>query len=203
LLETYLARLEALSDKIEDLASNIETTQGMLELILDNERNRIARLELVLSMSGLGVGTCAAVSGFFGMNLLSGLENVPGLFALVCFSSVIVSSAIIATCWRRFRSVSRDQRSRLYDVQALKHVLGDLDKIAILLRNRPPLPRDRVSMQAELREVLADSNLQPMSNRQLGLLYSILRQEPSVPETFGSQGPRDNRYIQGLSFVAP
>ena len=31
--------------------------------------------------------------------------------------------------------------------QALKHVLGDLDKIAILLRNRPPLPTDRRSMQ--------------------------------------------------------
>ena len=57
--------------------------------------------------------------------------------------------------------------------------------------------------QAELREVLADSNLQPMTDRQLGLLYSILQQQQSAPDTFAAQGLGDNRYIQGLSFVAP
>ena len=69
LLDVYLARLEALNDRVERLAANIETTQGararpstlllldplsqpslspclppgVLELTLDNERNRIAR----------------------------------------------------------------------------------------------------------------------------------------------------------------
>lgn len=53
----YDARLEALVDKIDGVASNIETTQEVLELTLDNERNRIARLELLLSMAGLCIGT--------------------------------------------------------------------------------------------------------------------------------------------------
>lgn len=65
---------QALTDRVEQLATNIETTQGVLELTLDNERNRIARLELLLSMAGLAVGASACVSSFFGMNLVSGLE---------------------------------------------------------------------------------------------------------------------------------
>ena len=68
---------QALSDQIEEVLANIETTQAVLELTLDNERNRIARLELLLSMGGLCVGSCAMVSGFFGMNLVSGLEVGP------------------------------------------------------------------------------------------------------------------------------
>ena len=44
----------------------------MLELTLDNERNRIARLELFLSMAALALAASACVSGFFGMNLVSG-----------------------------------------------------------------------------------------------------------------------------------
>ena len=72
-----LPMFQALSDQIEEVLANIETTQAVLELTLDNERNRIARLELLLSMGGLCVGSCAMVSGFFGMNLVSGLEVGP------------------------------------------------------------------------------------------------------------------------------
>jgi Mg2+ and Co2+ transporter CorA len=63
---------------VQQLATNIETTQGVLELTLDNERNRIARLELILSMAGLAIGAAACVSSFFGMNLISGLEVSKG-----------------------------------------------------------------------------------------------------------------------------
>lgn len=79
------------------LASTIENTQDVLELTLDNERNRIARLEVLLSMVGLCVGTCSAVSGFFGMNLLSGVENVPGLFLLVTGTSILLTGSLFVT----------------------------------------------------------------------------------------------------------
>mmetsp|Transcript_20988 Transcript_20988/g.34670 ORF Transcript_20988/g.34670 Transcript_20988/m.34670 type:complete len:542 (+) Transcript_20988:77-1702(+) len=183
LLDVYLARLEALKDQIESITAEIETTQIVLELTLDNERNRIARLELLLSMIGLGVGFSAAVSGFFGMNLLSGVEMVPGLFGFVIGISVFISSGLMATWWCRFRSVSRDQRSRLNDVQALKHVLAKMDVVALLLRNRPPLPAHSNAMQAELRALLMDSGLPAMSTRELALLCNILKHEqPSASE---------------------
>jgi len=118
LLDVYDARFESLGDQIDQVASNIESTQEVLELTLDNERNRIARLELLLSMAGLCIGTCSAVSGFFGMNLLSGVEEVAGLFLLVTGSSILFTGGLFALCLRQFRSLSRQQRGRMLDVQA-------------------------------------------------------------------------------------
>lgn len=77
LLDVYNSRLDSLVDRIRQLGTNIETTQVTLELQLDNERNRIARLELTLNMMGLCVGVSAMISGFFGMNLSSGVEMTP------------------------------------------------------------------------------------------------------------------------------
>ena len=89
-----LPMFQALSDQIEEVLANIETTQAVLELTLDNERNRIARLELLLSMAGLSVGSMSAVSGFFGMNLLSGVESAAGLFLLVTGTSILLTGSL-------------------------------------------------------------------------------------------------------------
>ena len=79
----YDARFNSLCDQIKQLTSTIENTQEVLELTLDDERNRIARLELVLNMAGISLGACSAIGGFFGMNVVNGVENLPGIFAIV------------------------------------------------------------------------------------------------------------------------
>jgi hypothetical protein len=79
----YDARFNSLCDQIKQLTSTIENTQEVLELTLDDERNRIARLELVLNMAGISFGACSAIGGFFGMNVVNGVENLPGIFAIV------------------------------------------------------------------------------------------------------------------------
>ena len=110
-------------------------------------------------MAGLAVGASAAVSGFFGMNLVSGLEAAARGFLTTVVCSLGLSASIFAACWRRFRSVSREQRSRLNDVQALKSVLASLDTVGLLLRSRPPLPADPSRLKFELQSLLASSGL--------------------------------------------
>ena len=56
-------------DAIEKLSGTIDATRKLLELTLDNERNRIERMELYLSIGGLGFAMMSAVGGFFGMNV--------------------------------------------------------------------------------------------------------------------------------------
>lgn len=184
LLDVYSARLEALSDQIEEVLANIETTQAVLELTLDNERNRIARLELLLSMGGLCVGSCAMVSGFFGMNLVSGLEVVGrgGVFWGVTLSSLTLASGLFGACWRRFRLQSGQQRTRLNDAQALKRVLANVDAVALLLRTRPLRQGASGAEQGadELRALLGNSDgLRRMSDRELSLMARILRLQDS------------------------
>ena len=181
LLDVYDARLNSLGDQVEQLASTIENTQDVLELTLDNERNRIAPLELLLSMAGLCVGTCSAVSGFFGMNLLSGLESAAGLFVFVTGTSILLTGSLFITCWRQFRSISNRQRDRLMDVDALKNVLGKLDLVTLLLKTRPPLPKERKAMREEVRQLLATSAI-AMSARELSVLCSLLVQQQQQKE---------------------
>ena len=173
LIEVYNSRLDSLNDRIEELATNIETTQGTLELQLDNERNRIARLELTLNMAGLCVGVSAMVSGFFGMNLASGVETVPFGFVVATACSLLLSFGMFAACTRRYRVLSSQQRSRLQDVQALKSVLANVDGVALLLRNRPA---------TDLRRLLTGSGVPPMNERELTLLQGILEEAKELPE---------------------
>ena len=83
--ENYLCRWEEVNDGIEKLVGAIDSTRKLIELTLDNERNRIERMELYLSMGGLSFAMMSAVGGFFGMNLLSGLEDHPKKFWIVTY----------------------------------------------------------------------------------------------------------------------
>lgn len=165
LLDVYNARLDSLNDRISELATSIETTQVTLELQLDNERNRLARFELTLNMAGLCIGMSAMVSGFFGMNLASGIEAAYGGFWIATVLSSLCSAALFLSCTRRFRNVSLQQRSRLKDVQALKRVLTDVDAVALLLRAKPATDLDRL---------LESSGVPKMNEREMNLLQSML-----------------------------
>jgi len=177
LLDVYDARLTSLVDQIEQLVSEIANTQDAMELTLSNERNRIARLELLTSIAGLAAGISAAVSGFFGMNLVSGLETASGVFLTVTGLTILLAGSLMLTLWRQFRSISRRQRDRLMDVDALKNVLAILERIALALRGRPPLPRLPKAMRAELSALISSSGIAMLSNRELSMLCSLLTQQ--------------------------
>ena len=87
IFENCLCRWEYVNDAIEKLAGTIDATRKLLELALDNERNRIERMQLYLSMAGLSFALMSAVGGFFGMNLVSGLETHPYMFNLALSST--------------------------------------------------------------------------------------------------------------------
>jgi hypothetical protein len=129
------------------------------------------------------------------MNLLSGLESTAGLFMVVTGTSILLTGTLFLTCWRQFRSISTRQRDRLMDVDALKNVLANLDLVALMLRNRPPLPRGRKAMQDELREMLLSSGMLMFNQRELVVLSNLLMQQ-QLATAADAQGPR-----QGLSVL--
>jgi hypothetical protein len=67
------------------------------------------------------------------------------------------------------------------NADALKNVLGKLDLVAMLLRNRPPLPSGREAMREELRALLARSAIH-MSSRELTVLCSLLAQRHGIAQ---------------------
>ena len=184
LLDVYNARFDSFLDRISELVTSIETTQSTLELQLDNERNRLARFELTLNMAGLCIGGSAMVSGFFGMNLVSGLENAIGGFWVATVCSLIFSVFSFVFCTRRFRQGRMQQQSRLQDVQALKRVLTNVDAVALLLRSRPTTDLNR----------LIEEQGVTMSERELDMLQGILQHRlPGMRSARAQDGPLNPR----------
>lgn len=83
LLEAYLTQLEALVGEARDLAAMVRNTEEIVELQIAVLRNRILSFELRLEIATLVMGAGCFITGLFGMNLLSHLEQHPAMFWLV------------------------------------------------------------------------------------------------------------------------
>lgn len=130
IFENYLCLWEGINDAIEKLSGTIDATRKLLELTLDNERNRIERMELYLSIGGLGFAMMSAVGGFFGMNLLSGIEDHPHKFWIVTHLTLASSFILSYVCWQRFHL------GRLIQNQQVNGMVGELRRA--LLPQIPP-----------------------------------------------------------------
>ena len=86
MLETFATQLDDLLMRIRSLTEDVALHRTLEELKLRNERNRIMRVELLMSMAAISIATSTAVSGVFGMNLTSGCARPPFARARACRS---------------------------------------------------------------------------------------------------------------------
>ena len=88
MLENYCSQLVDISQEAYFLRKRVESIQSIVELNLNSHRNRLLHLSQQLSMGSVCISATTATAGFFGMNLVSGLENTPGTFwTVVALSS--------------------------------------------------------------------------------------------------------------------
>ncbi|KAB5591210.1 Mitochondrial inner membrane magnesium transporter mrs2 [Ceratobasidium theobromae] len=91
LLESFDKQVEEIVNEAETTMTNVQSTQEIVELILDSNRNALLALDLKVSIGTLGIGVGALVAGLFGMNLQSHLEN--DKFAFITVSSLAMGVA--------------------------------------------------------------------------------------------------------------
>lgn len=104
LLESFSKQVEEIVNEAENIEANVQSTQEIVELILDSNRNALLTLDLKVSILTLGVGTGALVAGLFGMNLTSHLETHPyGFYAL----SAAATGLAIFVAWTGLRRLSK------------------------------------------------------------------------------------------------
>ncbi|KIJ99095.1 hypothetical protein K443DRAFT_680247 [Laccaria amethystina LaAM-08-1] len=104
LLESFSKQVEEIVNEAENIESNVQSTQEIVELILDANRNALLALDLKVSIATLGVGTGALIAGLFGMNLTSHMEHHD--YAFYAMTGVSTSLAIIVA-WVGFRKLAR------------------------------------------------------------------------------------------------
>jgi Mg2+ and Co2+ transporter CorA len=99
MFEAYLNDVAWMSAEIEEILDEITNTEESVELQLDLLRNRMLKFELQLSILSFIATVAAAVSGLFGMNLVSHLEENPYLFWIV--ASLLACGCLI--CYKYYQ----------------------------------------------------------------------------------------------------
>jgi len=135
MLEAAAAQYADLEDRILGVRASLAAHRSLEELKLRNERNRIMRLEVLLQMGSLSLALAAVSGGFFGMNLHSGVEEVPHLLWLVAGGTAGASTLLLRAFLRSVRTFHGLQRDQLLATSALQTALQGLDHAYLALRH--------------------------------------------------------------------
>ncbi|KAK0482403.1 cora-domain-containing protein [Armillaria novae-zelandiae] len=104
LLESFSKQVEEIVSEVGNIDTNVESTQEIVELILDSNRNSLLALDLQVSIATFGVGTGAFLASLLGMNLTNHFENHPWAFyGMTGFSSIIAG----CVAWAGLRKLAR------------------------------------------------------------------------------------------------
>ena len=89
---------------MRDDQSFVKNSEELMEIELALIRNRILRFELLLEISGLMVACGAAVTGLFGMNLVSHFEENSWMFygitGVIAVLMAAVARGLLEQCRR-------------------------------------------------------------------------------------------------------
>ncbi|KYQ88383.1 putative mitochondrial rna splicing protein [Tieghemostelium lacteum] len=92
LLETYNRQMEQMANNISQLKETLASTEEFVNFQLDTARNKMMRMNLILSLVTLSSGLGGVVAGIFGMNLFNGLEQHPFAFPIAVGSISVVGT---------------------------------------------------------------------------------------------------------------
>ncbi|KAK9479507.1 hypothetical protein V1514DRAFT_328115 [Lipomyces japonicus] len=107
LLESYYKHCDEIVQAADITMSNVRTTEEIVNIILDANRNSLMLLELKFSIGAVGLAGGALVAGLYGMNLKNFMEDsTAGFVGMTTFASAVVM-IIIAIGLKHLRRVQR------------------------------------------------------------------------------------------------
>jgi len=107
LLESFAKQVEEIVNETDTTQSNIQSTQEIVELILDSNRNALLTLDLKISIVTMGLGAGTLLAGLFGMNLISHLEGDSYAFFIMSGLSVAFAGIFSLYAIRRLHQIRK------------------------------------------------------------------------------------------------
>ena len=128
LLGGYARQINNLLQEIQILLKRLQSKQEFVALALAGYRNRMVRMNVTIGIAGVSVGVATTIAGFFGMNLLSGLEESAMAFPVVVASTSATSAVVAAYCLNFLSGSAMQQRAaqRLEEIETLSNALSDM-----------------------------------------------------------------------------
>ncbi|KAJ6469386.1 magnesium transporter [Mycena sanguinolenta] len=135
LLESFSKQAEEIVNEAENIETNVQSTQEIVELILDSNRNALLALDLKVSIITMGIGSGAMVAGLFGMNLMSHVETHPWAFyGMTGFATALV--AVVAVSG--LRVLAKIRKIGLSNTNNSRHHRFRRPWLPLPLRHRTP-----------------------------------------------------------------
>lgn len=107
LLESYYKHCNEIVQTTDNLISNIRSTEEIINIILDSNRNSLMLLDLKFQIGTLGLSGGAFISALYGMNLQNFIEESDWGFASVSGVVGITAAVIIIISLKNLRKVQR------------------------------------------------------------------------------------------------
>jgi len=137
LIEEYARQLLNTSQEIDYLIKQVQGCQEHVKISLDTYRNSMLKLSIYLGISSLCFASSTVVAGFFGMNLVSGLEESASAFRDVILMTSVSGGVMFLSCAylvsaHRFSKLSRE---KLEETEIITGLLRHLYVLDYVIRN--------------------------------------------------------------------
>lgn len=103
LIENYVAQLDDILSEVAELQSSIDVSEEYFRLTLDSQRNKIMKMNLLLTLGTFSTACAGVVTGVFGMNLQNFLETSESAFLVTTGGLTISMAASFASIYTYFR----------------------------------------------------------------------------------------------------
>jgi len=132
------------------------------------------RMDLYLSIAGIGLSVCTVTAGFYGMNLVHGFEESPTAFGTVVFGSTAAGMMIGAGCLSYISGFAMRRRTvqRLDEITMIDNALSHLNSIDYALKFM--VSKDKVLSKAEFTERIKESQGTRINDEEAELLFNAL-----------------------------
>jgi Mg2+ and Co2+ transporter CorA len=177
LLEEYARQLNNCLFEIHYLLQRLQSKQEFVQLALSSYRNRMIRMNLYVTITGLSLALSTTIAGFFGMNLINGFESNPEAFQVVVTSTLVAGVVASASCFSYISGSTMQKRAkqRLEEIQTLNNALSDMNALDVTIKQ---LLNGKTGMTREkFRERLAASRVSgTVTREEADLLFNSMDQ---------------------------
>lgn len=107
LLESYLKTSDEIVQTVESARSQIKTTEEIINIVLDSNRNELMLLGLRFSIGLLSTGIALYLAGLYGMNLENFIEESDGGFEFILVLGTVFMIVLFAFSIKQLNKLQR------------------------------------------------------------------------------------------------
>lgn len=109
ILETYSLHCDAIVQTIESRVNDVRTTEEIINIVLDSNRNDLMLLNLNLSLTIMCLASMLFVAACYGMNLENFIEEKDDWFWIVVFGSTLIGVVMLRSANKKLGRLQKIQ----------------------------------------------------------------------------------------------